>query len=128
MKIHLFAFAMIFLASEKTAFSQPLIGAWKGTSICQDKNSPCHDEIDVYHFSKGNTADQYRVDANKIVDGKEVEMGTLYFTHDTKKNILVCIDNAHNSRWEFKLTGKEMHGTLMVRDKLYRVVELKRVE
>ncbi|MEP7375817.1 MAG: hypothetical protein ABI675_20640 [Chitinophagaceae bacterium] len=29
-----------------------LTGTWKGTSICQKKNSPCHDETVVYHISK----------------------------------------------------------------------------
>ena len=29
-----------------------LIGVWKGSSICQIKNSPCHDETVVYYISK----------------------------------------------------------------------------
>jgi len=24
-------------------------GTWKGTSICQVKDSPCHDEVAIYH-------------------------------------------------------------------------------
>jgi hypothetical protein len=128
MKIHLLVVVLISLANEKTALSQPVIGVWKGTSICQIKNSPCHDETNLYHISTGSVADQYRIDANKIVDGKEVEMGTLYYMYDPQQHLLVCVDSAHNARWQFKITGKEMHGTLMVKDKLFRLIELKRKE
>jgi hypothetical protein len=36
-----------------------LIGTWKGTSICQVKNSPCHDENVVYHISKNKGVDTF---------------------------------------------------------------------
>jgi hypothetical protein len=36
-----------------------LIGTWKGTSICQVKNSPCHDEVVVYRISKNNDVDAF---------------------------------------------------------------------
>lgn len=54
-------------------------GTWKGTSIYQVKDSPCHDEITIYHAVKaeGNT---YRFQMNKMVNGKEVEMGETIFT------------------------------------------------
>ena len=65
----------------KTVTAQSFEGTWKGTSLCQIKNSPCHDEIVVYHISKDSTGKSYEVIANKIVDGKEDYMGTIPFTY-----------------------------------------------
>ena len=50
-------------------------GIWKGTSLCQVKPSACHDENVVYHISK-KSANVYTIQANKIVNGAEVDMGT----------------------------------------------------
>src|ERR1700694_92994 len=61
-----------------------LIGNWKGTSLCQVKNSPCHDEIAAYHISPGNGANTYQFQMNKIVDGKELEMGAMVYKYDPK--------------------------------------------
>jgi hypothetical protein len=47
-------------------------GNWKGTSICQVKNSPCHDETAIYHAvnTEGKT---YRFQMNKMAGNKEVD-------------------------------------------------------
>src|SRR5215467_6521964 len=58
-----------------------LIGNWLGDSICQVKNSPCHDEKVVYHIAKGSDPDHVTVSADKIVDGKPINMGTGYYTY-----------------------------------------------
>ena len=55
-----------------TANSQPNIaGLWSGTSICQIKNSPCHDEIAAYHASKIEGTNNFSFIMNKVVNGKE---------------------------------------------------------
>jgi 4-hydroxy-3-methylbut-2-enyl diphosphate reductase len=48
-----------------------LIGTWNGTSICQIKNSPCHDETVVYHISKKSGIDTFYINASKIVNDME---------------------------------------------------------
>jgi len=53
-------------------------------------------------------------------------MGTLNFTFDPQLNILVSVDSANKIRWEFKVTGKEMHGTLMSKGNLSRIIDLKK--
>ena len=110
----------------KTVRAQSFEGIWKGTSICQIKNSPCHDEIVVYHISKDSTGKSYDMIANKIVDGKEVYMGTISFTYDNQQKVFVSVDNARNARWEFRITGNAMKGTLMYKGDLYRVVDVKK--
>ena len=61
-----------------------VLGDWSGESICQVKNSPCHDEKVVYHISKGSGPDLIVVDADKIVGGKAENMGRLDFKYDAK--------------------------------------------
>ena len=63
-----------------------LIGTWNGTSICQIKNSPCHDETVVYHISKKRGVDTFFINAGKIVNGVEEEMGILPFVYNKKTN------------------------------------------
>jgi hypothetical protein len=101
-----------------------LVGTWKGTSICQVKNSPCHDEIAAYHIQKGEKPGVYRMIMNKIVNGKEEDMGVLDYAYDPASNTLTCSDEAHNTAWRFKVTGKTMDGTLYHNGQLYRVIKL----
>jgi hypothetical protein len=110
----------------KTVTAQSFEGIWKGTSLCQIKNSPCHDEIVVYHISKDSTGKSYEVIANKIVNGKEEYMGTIPFTYDDKQKVFISIDSARNARWEFKMTGSVMKGTLMYKGDLFRIIEVKK--
>ena len=110
----------------KTVTAQTFEGVWKGTSLCQIKNSPCHDEIVVYHISKDSTGKSYDMIANKIVDGKEAYMGTISFTYDNQQKVFVSVDSARKARWEFRITGNAMKGTLMYKGDLYRVVDVKK--
>ncbi len=116
----------LLLTLGKILSAQSLSGTWKGTSVCQIKNSPCHDEIVVYYISENSDSNSYQVNASKIVDGKENNMGSLNFLFDPKRKVLFLIDSVKEVQWEFKITGKEMHGTLISKGKLYRIIDLKR--
>ena len=102
-----------------------IIGTWKGTSICQVKNSPCHDETAVYHAikSEGNT---YRFQMNKMVNNKEEKMGETVFTYDTNNKTLDGVTTSPKGKglWHFVVKGNTMHGTLTVENVLYRVIHL----
>src|SRR5882724_2979764 len=87
-------------------------GVWRGESICQIKNSPCHDEIVVYHISKDTIQNGYSLVGNKIVNGKEEYMGTIKFSYDPVKSTLISVDEARNVRWEFQIKGNQMSGKL----------------
>ena len=110
----------------KTVTAQSFEGIWKGTSLCQIKNSPCHDEVVVYHISKDSNGRSYEVIANKIIDGKEDYMGTIPFTYDSKQKVFVSVDSVRNARWEFKITGSAMKGTLMYKGDLFRIIDVKK--
>jgi hypothetical protein len=126
MKLQWSIIFLFFLTLTKTGTAQSFEGIWKGTSLCQVKNSPCHDEIVVYHISKDSSGKSYEMIANKIVEGKEEYMGTLLFSYDTLKKSYVSIDKVRNAIWEFKITGHEMKGTLVYKNNLYRIIEVKK--
>jgi hypothetical protein len=98
-----------------------LIGTWKGTSLCQIKTSPCHDETVVYHISKNTGVDTFYIIANKIVNGAEEDMGILPFTYNSKTNQLV---STAYGNWTFSIEGAKLEGTLVSRGELYRKIKL----
>jgi len=117
---------LIILMLEKSVVAQSLEGVWKGTSLCHIKNSPCHDEIVVYHISKDSSGKSYEMIANKVVNGKEDYMGTINFIYDARQKVFVSVDSVRNARWEFKLTGNAMKGTLIYKGDLYRIIDVKK--
>ena len=109
--------------------SDKIEGIWKGTSLCQVKPSACHDENVVYHISK-KSANVYTIQANKIVNGAEEDMGSFdSVVYDETKQTLTFIMKDRQGRsnvWLFKLDGMQMHGTLTQETTLFRIVELKK--
>ena len=90
-----------------------IAGVWQGHSECAVKNSPCHDEINVYRFSRvADDANKFSVTASKVVDGKEVVMGSNEWKYDEKKQVLEC------ERPSIQLTIHEdkMKGALRLED------------
>ena len=105
-------------------------GTWKGTSLCQVKTSPCHDENAIYHISKAANGETYTMQMNKIVNGVEEEMGVSEGVYDEKRHTLTTTTKDRQGKaavWLFKIEGRQMHGTLTIDDKVvYRVIEVKR--
>ena len=125
--IWLLAFSGFAFTNRQFQAADPISGTWKGTSICQVKDSPCHDEIAIYHASKLPGDNTYRFQMNKMVDGKEVEMGPLDFTYDVNAQTLTAENSSARGKgvWRFKLTGKTMHGTLTIDNNVvFRVIDL----
>ena len=115
-------------AQETTA--DKIEGIWKGTSLCQVKQSDCHDENVVYHISK-RAANLYTIQANKIVNGAEDNMGTFdsVMYDETKQTLSFTMkDNqGRNAIWLFRIEGMQIHGTLTINENtLFRIVELKK--
>ena len=96
-----------------------LIGTWNGTSICQITNSACHDETVVYHISKNRGVDTFYINASKIVNGVEEEMGMLPFVYNEKTNQLT---STTYGIWTFNIEGVKLEGTLLVHGDLYRKI------
>jgi len=105
-------------------------GIWKGTSLCQVKPSPCHDENVVYHILKASTDTTYTIQMNKIVNGAEEQMGSLDAVYDEAKQTLMGKTKdrqGHDGVWLFTIDGKQIHGTLIINgNTLYRKIEVKK--
>ena len=102
-----------------------LVGDWSGESLCQAKSSPCQDEKVVYHIAQSPDPGKVKVSADKIVDGKVINMGVLDFTYDKKDRILV--NETAGRVWKFTVKDNTMQGTLTLPDKtVYRRITLKK--
>lgn len=110
----------------KTAQTEaPLIGTWKGDSICQVKNSPCHDEKAIYKIVKSQEAGKFTIDLGKIVDGQPESMTIVDFTYNAKAHTLIC--EQKYGTWELIIKGDKLEGTLTTPDKvIYRRMTLKK--
>ena len=119
---------MIFLSWSNQ--KDPIAGTWKGTSLCQVKDSPCHDEIAVYHAVKLPGGKTYNFQMNKMVNGKEEEMGMLSFAYDdAEKTLTATSPGKVKGRWKFKVNGNRIHGTLTIGDStLYRIIEIQKAD
>ena len=109
------------------SYDKKIAGVWKGTSLCQVKDSPCHDEQVVYYVTKNKIPNGFSFRATKMVNGKEEEMGTLEYTFDPKTQQLTSTPR-QNVVWKLKLTDKKLDGTLHNNGQLYRIVAVSKVK
>ena len=65
------------VSAQATASASNPIGVWRGTSLCLVRPSACHDEVVVYRITRLNAGDSISLDARKIVNAREEEMGVL---------------------------------------------------
>ena len=95
-----------------------VLGDWEGESVCVDKNRPaCRNEHVVYHITKKDGGpDDVTMRADKIVNGRPVDMGVLDCKHDGAKSTLTCefTVNGTHGVFEFTVSGDEMEGTLRI--------------
>ena len=105
---------LIISAALQLAFAQgkpAIAGIWRGQSSCTQKESACREETVVYRFSPlQDKPGSFSVSADKIVDGKAVNMGILEFRYVEGQQALVC--KYAQGVWRLTLDGSKMEGTL----------------
>jgi hypothetical protein len=103
--------ALLFLAAADAR--QPLLGHWTGSSKCTAVRPACHDEIASYYIKPGPSEDVVTIEAGKIVDGKDVWMGTTDFHVDFAAHVLSGFVEMNNQRWPLTFTwsGDTITGT-----------------
>jgi hypothetical protein len=106
----------------------PVLGTWKGESLCTVKPSACHDEVVVYEIKpSSDKKDHLTVKADKIVDGKRQWMGDLECGYADGTGVLTCELDNKKGVWSFNVQGDAMTGTLKLADgTLFRKVSAKR--
>ncbi len=98
-----------------SAADQPkLAGDWKGESICLANKPSCTDEKVVFHLAEPDASGAVEVSADKIADGRTINMGTVKMQYDKEKGTLFAQDGPRG--WRFTINGKKMEGTLTVPD------------
>ncbi|HEV3218905.1 MAG TPA: hypothetical protein VGZ48_03995 [Candidatus Acidoferrales bacterium] len=105
-----------------------LVGDWSGNSICQVRESACHDEKVVYHLSEAAGKPGWvTISADKIVNGTPVNMGSSDYKYDSGKKTLT--DESVRGIWKFSIAGERMEGTLTLPDgRLFRRVSLSKTK
>jgi hypothetical protein len=102
------------------------VGTWKGESTCLVRPSGCNDEDSVYRFSKALQENQVTLSANKVVNGKEINMGTGLCEYGAAKSVVDC-PLPNGSTIHFDVAGDTMQGTMKLKDgKPWRKMRLKR--
>ena len=104
-------FLVLFMATAGLAGGDEISGTWRGESTCEAKGTACRDETVVYRISPvaGKTT-LFQVSADKIADGKPINMGTLEFQYGRERHELRC-DYAQGI-WLLKVDDASVHGTL----------------
>jgi len=106
---------------------QQILGVWRGSSLCQFKDSPCHDETVVYYVTAGAAAGKFQVRANKIVGGEEQAMGTIDCTSGPETGSYTCRTD-ESTVWTWKLQKDVLSGELQLRGQLYRKIRVTRAK
>ena len=121
------ALAIAFVASRASTVS-PITGTWRGASECVQTTSPCHDEVNVYRFTEiPGKPNAFSGTASKIVDGKEIQIGTLEWTFDPQWHALEA--EASGNTFHLVVMGNRLEGTLKTPDKvIYRRIHLQRAD
>jgi len=90
-------------------------GTWRGESLCATDASACHNEKVVYYIKDvPDRPNVVVIQADKIVDGKAITMGTGEWQHDRAQHTLEW--RSSRQVWLLKLTGNRIEGTLRLAD------------
>jgi len=101
------------------------VGVWRGTSVCLVRPSACNDEIVVYRITPTKATDSLAIDARKIVNGEEQEMGILGCRLAQPSGQLTC--PIPHGVWTFRVRNDSLTGELRLPDNTrFRDVRTKR--
>jgi hypothetical protein len=110
--------------------TDPIVGTWEGSSLCQVRPSPCHDEHVIYHITSTGQR-RYRIDAYKLVGGQELFTGPLDVRLDRSGHELAGSNRDRagvDHPWLFTVDGKHITGRALtaVSGHVFRIIEIDR--
>ncbi len=121
-------FAVMLLGRLVAAQASDVAGTWRGESLCATEASACHNEKVVYYIK--DVADRpaaVMIQADKIVDGKAITMGTGEWQYDRVAHSLEW--RSPRQVWHLQVNGNWIEGTLTLEDKtVFRKMTLKKDE
>jgi len=103
-------------------------GTWRGNSECVVPSSPCHDETNVYRFSElAARPGWFSGTGSKVVNGKEISMGTLDWQYDAETRTLES--KSASGTFRFVVDDGKMQGVLLLLDAtVYRRIHLAKMK
>lgn len=101
-------------SAQAPATAANAVGVWRGTSLCRVHPSPCHDETVVYRITRLHASDSLSLDARKIVNGEEEDMGVLTCLPGAAVGQVTC--TMPNGVWRFTIRGDSLVGELRTPD------------
>ncbi|MBW8732829.1 MAG: hypothetical protein JF571_00710 [Asticcacaulis sp.] len=120
----------LLVAAPAQAGETAIDGTWKGSSTCQVKPSPCHDEMVVYR-ARQTGPDSHRIRMYKVVAGHEAFMGEVIGTYSSETTFrAISTDRRRRpATWTFAIAGDHMSGKLTLSDgTLFRVIAVDRAK
>jgi hypothetical protein len=112
----LYLLSSLALGCVMAAGASGVAGTWRGESLCATDAPACHNEKVVYYIKDvPDRPDAAVIQADKIVDGKAITMGTGEWHHDRAQHSLEW--NSPWQVWLLKVTGNRIEGTLTLADK-----------
>lgn len=126
--IALFTYLMFAACLGRATTLSAVTGTWRGTSVCVQTDSPCHDEVNVFRFSEiAGKPNKFLCTGSKVVDGKEIEMGPLEWTFNPEYHALEA--QVSGNAFRLIVMGNRMEGTLKTANNVtYRRIHLERAE
>jgi hypothetical protein len=114
--------------SSSAGEERKLAGRWRGDSLCVERGTACHDEMAVYRIADIPGKPGYLlVTAGKVVDGKEIVMGSGEWRYDSTKHTLSV--ELPRGVITLKADGDKLEGTFTLPDKtVLRRITLKKAE
>ncbi len=118
---------LLLAAALRPADANEFAGTWRGTSKCVVRPSSCNDEDSVYRIAAvPKASDRFTVSANKIVDGREVEIGITECAIVRSDRALRCA-LPNGASVQFTVTGDAIDGRFHLADgTLWRRISLTR--
>lgn len=115
-------------SSSATDDESKIEGTWRGDSACIQKGTSCHDEIAVYRISAiPGRHGHFMVSGGKVVEGREVAMGSGDFRYDSEKHTLT--GELPRGVVTLKIDGDNIEGAYILPDKtVLRRITLKKSE
>jgi hypothetical protein len=105
----------LFTARLVWAEAPSIAGIWRGESVCMTGTS-CRSETVVYYIKNvPDRPDLVIIQADKIVEGKAITMGTGQWQYDRAQHTLEW--RMPQQVWLLKVTGNRIEGTLTLSDK-----------
>ena len=105
-------------ASPSPAPDDSILGTWRGTSTCVDRqrHPACKDEVVLYEFRRKAAAEGVvTLSAGKIVEGQVVPMGELDCRWDAERRSWTSEfrNEGVHILWSFVVRGDAIEGTLV---------------